>query len=349
MVEQSEIDVKIDELEILVEEYKILLPKIAEFYNRIANSSEIIHPSIKDSILSAIELSRNFSNTFDKNLLIRKCKEDNKYGISFLHDVDFIIENLIEMTKLYRAHDIKYILQEKSDSLSDIKYIFDKTNNKISIIVKISNTDPKSVYEDLIENIILNEQKIKNIYEESNRLVQRIRNQTVTTGASSTHKFFEDTANDYEYASLLWAFITSALFVFAAYILYKFDYKYIPDIKDENGIENIYPFYIYIFKKIITFSIIIYGIIFSSKIYMANKHNYIINKHKQNVADSLINFAGSESLQDKKDIILTYAANCIYSQQETGFNNKSSGGSNPSAQITKVAEAIGKLASKSSP
>ena len=103
MVEQSEIDVKIDELEILVEEYKILLPKIAEFYNRIANSSEIIHHSIKDSILSAIELSRNFSNTFDKNLLMRKCKEDNKYGISFLHDVDFIIENLIEMTKLYRA------------------------------------------------------------------------------------------------------------------------------------------------------------------------------------------------------------------------------------------------------
>ena len=72
MVEQSEIDVKIDELEILVEEYKILLPKIAEFYNRITNSSEIIHPSIKDSILSALELSRNFSNTFDKNLLMRK-------------------------------------------------------------------------------------------------------------------------------------------------------------------------------------------------------------------------------------------------------------------------------------
>ena len=54
MVEQSEIDVKIDELEILVEEYKILLPKIAEFYNRIANSSEIIHPLIKDIILSAL-------------------------------------------------------------------------------------------------------------------------------------------------------------------------------------------------------------------------------------------------------------------------------------------------------
>ena len=52
--------------------------------------------------------------------------------------------------------------------------------------------------------------------------------------------------------------------------------------------------------------------------------------------------------EDKKDIILTYAANCIYSQQETGFNNQSSGGSNPSGQIAKVAEAIAKLAPKTS-
>lgn len=50
-----------------------------------------------------------------------------------------------------------------------------------------------------------------------------------------------------------------------------------------------------------------------------------------------------EHIQDKKDIILTYAANCIYSQQETGFNNQSSGSATPSEQIAKVAEAIGKL------
>ena len=61
---------------------------------------------------------------------------------------------------------------------------------------------------------------------------------------------------------------------------------------------------------------------------------------------TLVNFVNSTELQDKKDIILTYAANCIYSQQETGFNNESSGGSNPSEQIAKVAEAIGKLVPK---
>ena len=79
---------------------------------------------------------------------------------------------------------------------------------------------------------------------------------------------------------------------------------------------------------------------------MANRHNYAINKHKQNSILTLVNFVNSTELQDKKDIILTYAANCIYSQQETGFNNQSSGGSNPSEQIAKVAEAIGKLVPK---
>lgn len=76
---------------------------------------------------------------------------------------------------------------------------------------------------------------------------------------------------------------------------------------------------------------------------MANRHNYAINKHKQNAILTLVNFVESTALQDKKDIILTYAANCIYSQQETGFNNQSSGSTNPSDQIAKVAEAIGKL------
>ena len=343
MVEQSEIDVKIDELEILVEEYKKLLPRIADFYNGIDNSSEIINPSIKDSILSALELSRDFSNTFDKDLLIRKCKENKKYGILFLDEVNFIIKNLIEMTKLYRAHDIKYIIQEKSDILSDIKYIFDKINNKISTIVKIRNTDPRFVYEDLIEDIISNEQKIINNYEESIRLVQGIRDQTGTASLIPTNKFFEDTANEYKKSAIIWKWSAIFIFIISFFIAIAFYF----DPHESKNYFDIFKIFSY---KFIVISILIYGMIFCSKMYIANMHNYTINKHKQNSVLTIINFVESTKVEDKKDIILTFAANCIYSQHETGFNNKSSSdGSNPSDQITKVAEAIGKLASKSSP
>ena len=85
---------------------------------------------------------------------------------------------------------------------------------------------------------------------------------------------------------------------------------------------------------------------FGAKVYMANMHNYAVNRHKQNGLETFLSLANAATNEDKKDIILTYAANCIYSQQETGFNNQSSGGSNPSEQIAKVAEAIGKLVPK---
>ena len=82
---------------------------------------------------------------------------------------------------------------------------------------------------------------------------------------------------------------------------------------------------------------------------MASQHNYVINKHKQNALQTFLALVNSTTHEGKKDIILTYAADCIYSHQETGFNNKSkSKDSTPAEQIAKVVETIRKLAPKES-
>jgi hypothetical protein len=63
-----------------------------------------------------------------------------------------------------------------------------------------------------------------------------------------------------------------------------------------------------------------------SRNYLAHKHNSIVNKHRQNALltfKAIVDAAGTE---ERRDVILTYAAACIFSPQETGYTKPSTGG-----------------------
>jgi hypothetical protein len=165
---------------------------------------------------------------------------------------------------------------------------------------------------------------------------------SAAAGVATSHNFFGDSSRDYDIFSIKWAKIVLGLFVITiALALYLYF----------NGKEppaDIFELTVYMSNKIVIFGLLIYAIVFSGRIYIANWHNYAINKHKQNALQTFVALVHTTKDADKRDIILTYAANCIYSQQETGFNNQSSSGPNPSEQIAKIAEAIVKAAPKSS-
>ncbi|MBI3805331.1 MAG: hypothetical protein HY282_16400 [Nitrospirae bacterium] len=78
-------------------------------------------------------------------------------------------------------------------------------------------------------------------------------------------------------------------------------------------------------SKILVFSVLAYLLFLSARNFLSHKHNAIVNKHRQNALltfNALVNAAGGQAPQD---VVLTYAAACIFSPQETGYTKGSSG------------------------
>lgn len=185
----------------------------------------------------------------------------------------------------------------------------------------------------------VNIDELKMLLESINKTKNLIDNEGVT----KSYNFFEDASNKYDIFSIKWAKITFSLF-FITFALSFYNFYFMNDIPADG-----YELAVFISKRLFIFALLIYSIIFSGRIYMANWHNYVINKHKQNALQTFLGLVTATNDQDKKDIILTFAANCIYTQQETGFSNeKSAGTGSPAEQIAKLAEAINKAQKKSS-
>ena len=74
-------------------------------------------------------------------------------------------------------------------------------------------------------------------------------------------------------------------------------------------------------SKLLIFGFLAYLLILSARNYSAHKHNAVVNRHRENALltyKTLVEAGNEESTQD---IVLAYAAACIFSPQETGFTN----------------------------
>ena len=68
-----------------------------------------------------------------------------------------------------------------------------------------------------------------------------------------------------------------------------------------------------------------YGVFFCAKNYMANRHNAVVNRHRQNALETYLAVADAVKDQKHRDTVLAYAAQCVYVPQDSGFARRNSG------------------------
>jgi hypothetical protein len=73
------------------------------------------------------------------------------------------------------------------------------------------------------------------------------------------------------------------------------------------------------FAKFLLFSLLIGGIIWCGRVYRAHRHNYVINKHRQNALGTFNTFVSSAQDQQTKGAVLLQATQCIFAPQPTGY------------------------------
>lgn len=88
-------------------------------------------------------------------------------------------------------------------------------------------------------------------------------------------------------------------------------------------------------SKVLIFAVIAYMLFLCSRNFLSHKHNEIVNRHRQNALATFTALAEATSDAASSDIVLSHAAACIFSPQDTGYTKHDRAGSEsvPSLQV----------------
>lgn len=179
--------------------------------------------------------------------------------------------------------------------------------------------------------------------DEANRILEEVRQVAAEQGVSQQAIYFQNESAAHEKEARQWrtATILISVGLIAYSVLSIFMHKW-PWLEPTDA----YSAFQLAVSKVLIFAVIAYMLILSARNFLSHKHNEIVNRHRQNALltfNALVNAAGKE---DARDIVLTYAAACIFAPQETGYTKP--GGSVSSEVPTNIIQAVPKLVSGTS-
>lgn len=179
--------------------------------------------------------------------------------------------------------------------------------------------------------------------EQAQHALDEIRRVAAEQGVSQQAIYFKDEATLHENAAKDWRTGTvRAGQYLAGFALLTIVLAYIPALQPEN---NIQAFQIAT-GKILFFGVLAYWLGLCAKNFMAHQHNQVINRHRENALKTFQALAEGAGNPDNKDIVLTHAAQCIFSPQDTGYT-KNSGTGEGASSIRSVVEVLPKSLVKS--
>lgn len=72
-------------------------------------------------------------------------------------------------------------------------------------------------------------------------------------------------------------------------------------------------------SKVLIFGVIAYMLLLCARNFLSHKHNEVVNRHRQNALATFTALAEATSDAASSDIVLSHAAACIFSPQDSGY------------------------------
>ena len=224
---------------------------------------------------------------------------------------------------------IRLIREMDNQSFDVINPLFNHTQDLSSQSNEFKK-EAEKILEQAIETLNINQ---KEIFDKSNQLLKTLgeRQKEIdrlseiakglaesTSIAHHAEKFDEEADNNNKIARW-WLGFTIGLgvtaVIFAILNLTKFKDLYIAT----DLAQSIQ----FIFAKLVIFSILYYGIVFCSRNYKANRHNFIVNKHRFNALKTFEAFVAPTSGDPQtKNAVLLRTTETIFSPAVTGYLSK---------------------------
>jgi hypothetical protein len=175
--------------------------------------------------------------------------------------------------------------------------------------------------------------------QDARRILEEVRKVAAEQGVSQQARYFQEESEDHDKQAQIWRKWTvyTSLVLAVDAVLSAFMHK-LSWLAPSNSFESVQLG----LSKFLIFAVLAYLVLLCARNFLSHTHNAIVNKHRQNALltfNALVDAAGSE---ERRDVILTYAAACIFSPQDTGYT-KGSGGI-PYEMPMSIIQALPKLA-----
>jgi len=169
---------------------------------------------------------------------------------------------------------------------------------------------------------------------EADAILGHIRNTAAEQGVSQQASYFKQEADYHAGEAKTWRKRTQIIswFIGVLVIISLFIDK-IPFIKPADKFEMAQL----ITGKILVFGVVSFMLILSSKNFLSHKHNEIVNRHRQNALLTFNALVSAAENEGAKDTVLSHAASCIFSPQETGYTKT---GGTPSTSNKTIVELL---------
>lgn len=175
---------------------------------------------------------------------------------------------------------------------------------------------------------------------QAEQILEEIRQVAAEQGVSQQAVYFKEESERHDKLAAKWRLGTFLLaLVLVLYAGLSLFMHKIPALNPENDIQSAQL----IASKILIFSVIAYMLLLSARNFLANQHNTIINKHRQNALVTFTALVEAAKDEDHSDIVLMHAASCIFTPQETGYTRAGGG---KQGITTPVIELLRKASSK---
>lgn len=199
-------------------------------------------------------------------------------------------------------------------------------------------TDGRAVLQGIKDQTTGVLEEIETSKTEASKALDEIKKVSAERGVSQQAHYFAQEAEDHDSHADNWKKTTQKWAIgLIVYGIISFFLHKIPWISPTGIAEAI----IFVASKILIFAVLIYMLILSARNFLSHKHNAIVNKHRQNALMTFNALVQAGKGSDTQDIVLTHAASCIFSPQDTGYTKH--GGAN-SAQSPNITDLIPKTA-----
>ncbi len=235
------------------------------------------------------------------------------------------------------AGDIKNRQTKHVDSLkSNYQSCFTQLSNLISFSVartvdfnRLEEQGRAAVQRvrDLTEELISD---ISNQKTEAARILEQVRQTAAERGVSQEAEYFKKEADSHRTEAKLWQKRTFWMaIVVGAYGLVSVLFHKIPFLTPSNTYESIQL----IVSKLIMFSVLVFMLAISARNFLSNRHNEIVNRHRQNSLMTYRTLVDAGGSPEARDIILNHAASSVYQLHDTGFAKAVDNGSTASSSV----------------
>jgi hypothetical protein len=167
-----------------------------------------------------------------------------------------------------------------------------------------------------------------------NDTLDKVRKAAAEVGVAQHSVHFKEQADEHLKKTRTWLIWTGILAVLTLLFGVYNAYYYISHIQDLTSSQSIQIG----IAKLIIFSILYSAAFWSGRLYKAQLHNYVINKHRQNALSTFETFVKAASDDQTKNAVLLQATQSIFSLQNSGF--VSQGEQPASPQILEVIRGV---------